>query len=91
MAEETKLYRCCGCGLAARDLVKPCDCPTQVGALYRDGERTQYAVFTSATAARRMALSNLIKERLLGVPPDGQDLELEDAEWAEIVAALEGS
>jgi hypothetical protein len=53
--------------------------------------RNEYIVFISETKAKRLALSTLIKERLLGVRPDEQDLVLDDSDWIEIVAALEGA
>lgn len=83
-------YRCCGCGQAALDEVKPCNCVTMVGA--RDGVdgRRQYVVLKTQKQARREALSALIRERILGVRPEDQDLVLEDEDWMEIVAALEG-
>lgn len=83
-------FRCCGCGKAALGRVKPCDCPTMVGSIWRDGAKPEYVVFISQIAARRLALSELIKTRLLGVHPEDQDLVLEDGDWADIVAALEG-
>jgi hypothetical protein len=83
-------FRCCGCGAAAFDGVKPCGCPTMVGARGGFSQR-EYVVFKTETQARRLALSNLIKTHLLGVRPDDQDLVLEDHDWMEIVAALEGA
>jgi hypothetical protein len=82
-------WRCCGCGMAASGEVKPCACVTMCGARYDDGKR-QFVVFMSATEARRLELSKLIKDRILGVKPDDQDVVLEDADWGDIVAALEG-
>ncbi|MDO8800036.1 hypothetical protein [Phenylobacterium sp.] len=37
------------------------------------------------------ALATLIKDRLLGVRPDDQDLVLEDHDWEMVIAALEAS
>lgn len=83
-------FRCCGCGAASLDGVKPCGCPTMVGA--RVGHPIcEYVVFKTQTQARRLALSGLIKTRLLGVRPEDQDLVLDDHDWIEIVAALEGA
>lgn len=83
--------RCCGCGKRANGRVKPCDCPTMVGGRDKEDGHREYIVFITATDARRLALSDLIKTRLLGVKPEDQDLTLEDSDWAEIVAALEGA
>lgn len=83
-------FRCCGCGAAAIERVKPCDCATQVGARDRADGGREYTVFISKRAARRLELSDLIKKRLIGIPPDSQDLHLEDHDWFEIIAALEG-
>lgn len=82
-------FRCCGCGRASIDQVKPCDCPTMVGGRGSVPGR-EYVVFKTVTQARRLALSQLIKTRLIGVHPEDQDLVLEDHDWFEIVAALEG-
>lgn len=82
-------WRCCGCGKAATGEVKPCDCVTMCGVRYADGNR-QCVVFMSLTAARRLAISETIKNSLLGVRPEDQDVVLEDADWGEIIAALEG-
>lgn len=88
---DREALRCCGCGKAAVGRVKPCDCATMVGFRDHGAGRHEYIVFISQTAARRLALSELIKTRLLGVHPEDQDLVLEDGDWAEIVAALEGA
>jgi hypothetical protein len=45
--------------------------------------------FISQTQARRLALAELIKTRLLGVRPDDQDIELDDHDWMDIIAALD--
>ncbi|MGN6539159.1 MAG: hypothetical protein ACTHKQ_25960 [Mesorhizobium sp.] len=90
MLPSSTNFRCCGCGKAAVGQVKPCDCVTMVGARDDADGRREYIVFTSQKAANRLALSQLIKTRILGIEPDSQDLVLEDADWAEIVAALEG-
>lgn len=79
-------YRCCGCGKASLDKVKPCECVTMVG--YREKE-PRYVVFIEPEAARRLSLSETIKTRLLGVKPEDQDLVLEDYDWMRIIAALE--
>ena len=39
-------------------------------------------------AAGREALSKIIRQRLLGVAPDDQDVVLEDDDWRLILAAL---
>lgn len=90
MHKSLDTFRCCGCGKVAHDRVKPCNCYTMVGARDKAGGGSEYIVFISHTAARRLALSDLIKTRLLGVHPEDQDLVLEDGDWADIVAALEG-
>ena len=87
---KTDLYRCCGCGMAAPGNVKPCDCATMVGGRDKEDGRREYIVLMSRKAARRLELSGLIKTRLLGIHPEDQDLVLEDGDWAEIVASLEG-
>lgn len=76
--------------MAASGQIKPCSCVTMVGARDDENGRREYVVFMSQKAANRLALSGLIKTRLIGVEPDSQDLVLEDADWFEIVAALEG-
>lgn len=83
-------FRCCGCGTASFDGVKPCDCYTMVGSRRVDG-KPEYRVFMSRAQARRLALSELIKTRLLGIRPEDQDLILEDHDWIEIISALEGA
>lgn len=40
--------------------------------------------------AARLALSETIKTRILGVRPEDQDVVLEDDDWFHIIAALEG-
>jgi hypothetical protein len=46
--------------------------------------------YAAGVEACRLELSELIKSRILGVRPEDQDLVLEDKDWREIVAALEG-
>lgn len=82
-------FRCCGCGTASFDGVKPCECVTMVGSRWTNG-KPEYLVFKTKVQAQRLALSALIKTRLLGVKPEDQDLVLEDGDWMTIVAALEG-
>lgn len=83
-------WRCCGCGKFATGEVKPCDCVTMCGARDDVDGKRQFVVFMSLTAARRLAISETIKNSLLGVRPEDQDVVLDDADWGEIIAALEG-
>lgn len=85
-------FRCCGCGAASIDNVKPCNCATGVGFRVTDGTSgsQEYTVFISKVQAARLALSETIKTRILGIRPEDQDIVLEADDWFHIIAALEG-
>ena len=60
---------------------------------YGDALKKAYRAMLAAApavqpAAGREALSKIIRQRLLGVAPDDQDVVLEDDDWRLILAAL---
>lgn len=81
-------FRCCGCGAASIDEVKPCECITMVGARGPHDAR-DYTVFKTRLQAEREKLSDIIKADILGVHPEDQAVVLEERDWMLIIGALE--
>lgn len=66
LAEDPTMFRCCGCGLACPENVKPCDCITGVGFRMKPGSSVDHVILTPAIrgVGARLSVREWLLERL---------------------------
>lgn len=74
-------WKCSGCGKPSPDRLRTCDCPTNC----LSGSKGSALKIDPAPHF----LAETIRTRILGVPPEEQDVVLEDHDWRLILNALE--